>query len=145
MLGGPGSGKGTQCSNIVRDYGFVHLSAGDLLREEQKRESPNAELINTYIKEGKIVPVEITVNLIKTAMQSNMDKGKHYFLVDGFPRNQNNLDGWEGIMNEFAEVKFVLFFDCPEAVMEERLLSRGKTSGRADDNIDSIKKRWVAY
>ena len=141
VLGGPGSGKGTQCANIVRDFGFIHLSAGDLLRQEQQRSGPNAELINTYIKEGKIVPVEITVSLIKNAMQENIGKGRHYFLVDGFPRNQNNLEGWDGIMRDFAEVSFVLFFDCPEEVMEQRLLSRGKTSGRADDNIESIKKR----
>ena len=74
VLGGPGSGKGTQCADIVRDYGFVHLSAGDLLREEQKKETENAELIKSYIKEGKIVPVEITVKLIKAAMEAARKK-----------------------------------------------------------------------
>lgn len=145
VLGGPGSGKGTQCSNIVRDYGFVHLSAGDLLRAEQQRETDNAELIKTFIKEGKIVPVEITVALIKQAIDENMAKGNYYFLVDGFPRNHNNLEGWEKLMSEHSNLSFCLFFDCPEEVMEQRLLNRGLTSGRADDNIDSIKKRFKTF
>ena len=60
VLGGPGSGKGTQCGNMVKEYGFVHLSAGDLLRAERNRGGPNADLINSYIAEGKIVPIKIT-------------------------------------------------------------------------------------
>ena len=65
VLGGPGAGKGTQCERIVSNFGFVHLSAGDLLREERTSGSKDGELIENYIKEGKIVPVEITINLIK--------------------------------------------------------------------------------
>ena len=69
VLGGPGSGKGTVCKKLVDNYGYVHLSAGDLLRAERNSGSSNAEMINTYIKEGKIVPVEVTVKLIKKAME----------------------------------------------------------------------------
>jgi len=65
VLGGPGSGKGTQCANIVREYGFVHLSAGDLLREERKAGGTTGELIDKCIVEGTIVPVEITIGLLK--------------------------------------------------------------------------------
>jgi UMP-CMP kinase len=69
VLGGPGSGKGTQCAKIVEKYGFVHLSAGDLLRAERNSGSKDAELINNIIIAGEIVPVEITVKLIKKAMK----------------------------------------------------------------------------
>ena len=86
VLGGPGSGKGTMCTNLVNEYGFVHLSAGDLLREERDSGSQQAELINQIILEGKIVPVEITVNLIKKAMLKNGWEAQK-FLIDGFPRN----------------------------------------------------------
>src|ERR1700761_3139872 len=66
VLGGPGAGKGTQCANLVRDYGFKHLSAGDLLREEQNRPgSEFGEMIKTYIKEGQIVPMEVTIQLLE--------------------------------------------------------------------------------
>lgn len=85
VLGGPGAGKGTQCANLVRDYGFAHLSAGDLLREEQDRPgSQYGEMIRQLIKEGTIVPMEVTVRLLENAMGREMkDKGKHKFLIDG--------------------------------------------------------------
>ena len=70
VLGGPGSGKGTYCKKLVTEYDFVHLSAGDLLRAERDCGSENAKLINNYIVEGKVVPVEITCSLIKQAMEN---------------------------------------------------------------------------
>ena len=68
VLGGPGSGKGTLCNDLVRDYKFIHLSAGELLRESRDSGSPEGELINQTILAGKIVPVDITANLLKQAM-----------------------------------------------------------------------------
>lgn len=92
MLGGPGSGKGTQCSKIVEVFGYIHLSAGDLLREERQSGSELAEMINTNIKEGKIVPAEVTVGLLRTAMEKS---GATKFLIDGFPRDADNLSCWQ--------------------------------------------------
>ena len=84
VLGGPGAGKGTQCANLVRDYGFQHLSAGDLLRAEQARPgSEFGELIKGYIKDGKIVPMEVTVALLENAMRDGIEKGNTKFLIDG--------------------------------------------------------------
>ena len=85
ILGPPGAGKGTQCANLVRDYGFKHLSAGDLLREEQERAgSEFGEMIKSYIKDGKIVPMEVTIQLLENAMKTAMDKeNKSLFLIDG--------------------------------------------------------------
>ncbi|KAF2033745.1 UMP-CMP kinase [Setomelanomma holmii] len=145
VLGGPGAGKGTQCAKIVSDYGFKHLSAGDLLREEQDRPgSEFGEMIKTYIKEGTIVPMEVTVQLLENAMKASIEGGneKGLFLIDGFPRKLDQAHAFERTV---VPSKFTLFFDCSEAVMEERLLNRGKTSGRADDNIESIKKRFRTF
>ena len=142
VLGGPGAGKGTQCSLIVQNYGYVHLSAGDLLREERNSGSELADMINNFIKEGKIVPAEITVGLLKTAMEKS---GSSKFLVDGFPRDMDNLKCWQTQMNDFAVVKFLLFLDCPQNIMLDRLLERGKSSGRIDDNEESIRKRFRVY
>lgn len=143
VLGGPGSGKGTQCAKLVKDYGFKHLSAGDLLREEQDRPgSEFGEMIKTYIKEGTIVPMEVTIQLLENAMRSAMDEGKKGFLIDGFPRKLDQAHAFE---RSVVPSKFTLFFDCPEDVMQERLLNRGKTSGRADDNEESIKKRFKTF
>lgn len=86
VLGGPGAGKGTQCAFLVRDFGFVHLSAGDLLRAEQDR--PNSEfgnLIKENIRDGLIVPMEVTVQLLENAMEEVISRngGKGKFLIDG--------------------------------------------------------------
>lgn len=144
VLGGPGAGKGTQCQKIVQHFGYVHLSAGDLLREERKRPgSQFGELIETYIREGKIVPVEITCSLLENAMETS---GKDKFLIDGFPRNQNNLEGWNKALSDKIQLQFVLFFDCPLEICLERCLKRGESgSGRSDDNADSLKKRFNTY
>ena len=146
VLGGPGAGKGTQCANLVRDYHFTHLSAGDLLRAEQERPgSEFGELIKTYIKSGKIVPMEITIQLLENAIAAVLEKtsdGKGKFLIDGFPRKMDQAVKFE---ESVVPAKFVLFFDCPEEEMQKRLLKRGETSGRSDDNEESIKKRFRVF
>jgi UMP-CMP kinase len=143
VLGGPGAGKGTQCSRMVENFGHVHLSAGDLLRAERARPgSKVGEQIEEHIRKGSIVPVEITCSLIENAMK---ESGKSTFLIDGFPRNQDNLDGWRKQMGDKTKVQAVLFFQCPEQVCVERCLERGKTSGRSDDNVESLSKRIKTY
>ncbi|EPS25948.1 hypothetical protein PDE_00884 [Penicillium oxalicum 114-2] len=149
FLGGPGSGKGTQSANLVRDYGFAHLSAGDLLRAEQLRQgSQYGEMIKTYITEGKIVPMEVTVNLLSNAMREFLDNHppapgtKARFLIDGFPRKLDQAVFFEQTV---CPSELVLFLDCPEDVMEARLLKRGETSGRDDDNAESIRKRFRTF
>lgn len=143
VLGGPGAGKGTQCEKIVEKYKFVHLSAGDLLREErQNPKSQYGEEIEGHIRNGTIVPVQITCSLLRRAMEAS---GQKTFLIDGFPRNKDNLDGWNTAMNEVAEVKMVLFFSCSEEICKDRCLNRGKTSGRSDDNEESLRKRIQTY
>ena len=103
VLGGPGAGKGTQCANLVRDYGFRHLSAGDLLREEQDREgSETGEMIKEYIREGKIVPMETTIKLLENAMKEHTkDKdAKRLFLIDG----ERSLPTQEGSVADRLQV-----------------------------------------
>ena len=117
----------------------MHLSAGDLLRAERESGSALATMINEFIRDGKIVPAEITVGLLKKAMFAS---GGKKFLIDGFPRNLDNLASWNSTMAHVSQTVFMLFLDCPEKVMESRLLKRGETSGRNDDNAESIRKRY---
>lgn len=144
VLGGPGAGKGTQCQNIVREFGFVHLSAGDLLREERNKPgSQYGELIEDHIKRSEIVPVDITLSLLLSAMEKS-EKSK--FLIDGFPRNKDNLDGWDRKMTGKVDLLFVLYFDCPAEVCIERCLKRGaQGSGRVDDNMEVLRKRIQTF
>mmetsp|Transcript_1774 Transcript_1774/g.3894 ORF Transcript_1774/g.3894 Transcript_1774/m.3894 type:complete len:246 (-) Transcript_1774:178-915(-) len=147
VLGGPGAGKGTQCQLLSDNLGWAHLSAGDLLRAERKKEgSELADVINKNISEGKIVPSEITVTLIKNAMAELREaKGQTKFLIDGFPRSEGNVNSWKEVVGEKARVECVLFFECPEDILTSRLLERAKTSGRNDDSIDVIRKRFATY
>ncbi|XP_042407540.1 UMP-CMP kinase 3-like isoform X2 [Zingiber officinale] len=138
VLGGPGSGKGTQCSKIVENFGFTHLSAGDLLRAEIKSGSENGTMISNMIKEGKIVPSEVTVELLRKAI---LESGNNKFVIDGFPRNEENRVAFENVTK--LEPEFILFFDCPEEEMEQRLL--GRNQGRDDDNIETIRKRFGVF
>ncbi|KAI5564855.1 hypothetical protein BDE02_14G086700 [Populus trichocarpa] len=138
VLGGPGSGKGTQCPKIVEHFGFRHLCAGDLLQAEIESESENGTMIQNFKKEGKIVPSEITVKLLQQAMQQSDNKR---FIIDGFPRNEENRAAFENIVR--IKPEFVLFFDCPEEQLTKRILNRNQ--GRVDDNIETIGKRLKVY
>lgn len=146
VLGGPGAGKGTQCAILSDKLNWSHLSAGDLLRAERKSGSDLAEIINAKISSGQIVPSSITVTLIKNAMeQIRKENGNTKFLIDGFPRSAENCTIWEEKMADSSTVKFVLFLHCPEEVMTGRLLERAKTSGRNDDNLETIRKRFKTF
>ncbi|KAF9617160.1 hypothetical protein IFM89_034311 [Coptis chinensis] len=138
VLGGPGSGKGTQCEKIVETYGFTHLSAGDLLRQAISSNYEDSAMIFNTIKEGKIVPSEVTVQLIQRAIESSSN---YKFLIDGFPRSEENRVAFEKIIG--AEPDVVLFFDVPEEEMVKRVL--GRNQGRIDDNIDTVKKRLEVF
>ncbi|XLS82911.1 hypothetical protein HN51_048742 [Arachis hypogaea] len=125
VLGGPGSGKGTQCTNIAKLFGYTHLSAGDLLRAESESDSENGIMIKNVMKEGKIVLSEVT------------DK----FLIDGFPCNDENRAAFENVTG--IEPAFVLYFDCSVEEMERRLLNRNQA--REDDKIETIKKQFKIF
>eukprot|EP00798_Chlamydomonas_sp_ICE-L_P013611 gene13611-19486_t len=154
VLGGPGCGKGTQCDKIKATYeGVVHLSAGDLLRAEVASGSEvgakcealmkECKLVGAkceaLMKEGKLVPMTVTISLLKNAMISS---GGSFFLIDGFPRK---LDQGQAFEESIIKCKHVLFFDCPEDEMRKRLLKRGETSGRSDDNEATIIKRFQTF
>jgi adenylate kinase len=140
VLGGPGSGKGTQCARIVNDYGFVHISAGDLLREEIQKGSKDGEMIAGMIREGQIVPHDVTIRLLRAALFKHHDKTK--YLIDGFPRNVEQVKHFCEVV---GKARMTLFFDAPDEVLTERLMERGKDSGRTDDNAEAIAKRLRVY
>ncbi|KAI9091558.1 adenylate kinase-domain-containing protein [Phlyctochytrium arcticum] len=144
VLGGPGCGKGTQCVRIARDYNYAHLSAGDLLRAEVATGSELGKELEQIMKEGGIVPMETTLRLLRNAMYlaALATPPPAGFLVDGFPRQLDQSIAFE---THLRPCKFALFFDCPEDVLIKRLLKRGETSGRGDDNMETIRKRLVTF
>mmetsp|Transcript_16167 Transcript_16167/g.44493 ORF Transcript_16167/g.44493 Transcript_16167/m.44493 type:complete len:246 (-) Transcript_16167:164-901(-) len=145
VLGGPGAGKGTQCQLLQeRLAGWKHLSAGDLLRAQRKKGGELGDLINARIAAGALVPSDVTCQLLLNAMKEATGISK--FLIDGFPRSQENLDAWNTIADSNVQVEFVLCLSCPEEVLTGRLLERGKTSGRVDDaDLTVIRKRYDTF
>jgi len=141
VLGGPGSGKGTQCERLIKRYGFQHLSSGDLLRDEVASGSDKGKELNEMMKNGVLVPRAVVLDLIKQAMLKNLATAKG-FLIDGYPREVEQGEDFE---KEIAPSALVLYFDCSDETMTERLLGRAKSSGRADDNEETIKKRLVTF
>jgi len=146
VLGGPGSGKGTQCAKLVEAFGFEHFSAGDLLRIEAAKDTDAGKELSALMNEGKIVPSHVTIGLLKDAIEaSEIAKAGGAVLVDGFPRKIDQAGEFERIVGGFDGA---LFFDCPEATLEQRLLGRAEAAGteaRADDNVESIKKRFATF
>eukprot|EP00658_Telonema_sp_P-2_P078745 TRINITY_DN7450_c0_g1_i1.p1 TRINITY_DN7450_c0_g1~~TRINITY_DN7450_c0_g1_i1.p1 ORF type:complete len:194 (+),score=45.96 TRINITY_DN7450_c0_g1_i1:726-1307(+) len=138
ILGGPGSGKGTNCERLAKELNFRHFSAGDLLRDEGKKDSELGLKIQGILAEGNIVPSEITVALLKAAIDANSDAVG--FLIDGFPRKFDQADMFE---TGIAKARCVIYLECSEKVMEDRLLSRAATGeGRSDDKLEVIRHRF---
>ena len=143
IVGPPGVGKNTQCDKLVEKYKFIHFGACDLLRAESKKDTEDGKLINSLISQGKIVPVKITCSLLKKAMDEAGKK--NIFLIDGYPRNQDNIDGWNEVFGENYKLITSIILGCDEEMLEKRLLQRAQHSGRSDDKVDVIKKRFKVY
>ncbi|SBT87081.1 UMP-CMP kinase, putative [Plasmodium malariae] len=236
MLGGPGSGKGTQCKLIQDKFDFIHISAGECLREYLRRcennevDKKHQSIVEHCINNGEIVPVHITLELMKIKMENEIEKkkkkkeekgqskkrqeeeelsqkkqdkeeekeekkksfsfkildenvllkninieeynkklkyenciyenkevlkilkknkineeAKYKFIIDGFPRNYDNFDGWMSIIGNYAYVHLCLFLYCDDDNMIERCINRGLISGRVDDNMDTLRKRFETH
>ncbi|EAL51813.1 UMP-CMP kinase, putative [Entamoeba histolytica HM-1:IMSS-B] len=144
ILGGPGAGKGTQCDKLVEKFPITHLSAGELLRAEMARpDSQDGQLISSLIKEGKIVPSHITVKLLLKAIQEHPHK---VFLIDGFPRNEENKNVWEEMADsKIFEVVKCITIDVQRETMKKRIMKRSVDSGRSDDNEVTVLKRFDTF
>nr|XP_054919206.1 uncharacterized protein LOC129380930 [Dermacentor andersoni] len=141
VFGGPGSGKGTQCGKIVEKYGFTHISSGDLLRAEVQSGSDRGKEMNEVMKKGELVPLDIVLQLLKEAIKKDLEKSKG-FLIDGYPRNTEQGDRFEA---EVCKCTHLIYFEVKDETMKTRLLKRGETSGRVDDNEETISKRIKTF
>eukprot|EP00232_Nephroselmis_pyriformis_P031158 CAMPEP_0182863576 /NCGR_PEP_ID=MMETSP0034_2-20130328/6724_1 /TAXON_ID=156128 /ORGANISM="Nephroselmis pyriformis, Strain CCMP717" /LENGTH=610 /DNA_ID=CAMNT_0024995807 /DNA_START=91 /DNA_END=1923 /DNA_ORIENTATION=- len=138
LLGGPGSGKGTQAAKIVARYACVHLSSGDLLRKEVAEGSHLGKMAEKVMASGDLLPTAIMVGIVRGAMlRAWVDHGTKKFLIDGFPRTLEQAASFEEKIGTPARV---ISLDCPQEVMESRCLGRGQ--GRIDDSTDAIMQRY---
>ena len=138
VLGGPGSGKGTQCSMLTDKFTFKHFSGGDLLRAEVDSGSDQGRRINETMKKGELVDASIIIGLLTKAVNSAPGP----YLIDGFPRSEDNLKLWD---QQCGQCAMTLFYNVTEDQMMKRLLKRSETSGRADDNEKTIRERFKTF
>ena len=145
LCGAPGCGKGTQSEFIVEKYGLTHLSTGDLMRHEVTSGSELGQLIESYTSQGQLVPDDVTIQLLEKHIES-LPADTKGLIFDGFPRTLNQAVQLERLMKKRGDKTAILIdINVPEDEIIRRLLERGKTSGRTDDNLETIKKRLVVY
>lgn len=144
LFGPPGSGKGTQSQNIVETYKLQHISTGDLLREEVSKQTPLGVEAQKYMDQGLLVPDEVVIGMISSKIDETPDA--RGFIFDGFPRTKEQAEALDKLL-EFKDtsIKVVLSLEVPEEELVKRLVMRGQTSGRSDDNEEVITKRIKEY
>ncbi len=144
IFGAPGSGKGTQSEELIRRYGFRHISTGELLRAEIKAQTELGQAAAGYINEGHLVPDSLIVDMMEKFISTLVDT--EGIIFDGFPRTIPQAEAMETMLAHHGwKVDIVLNLQVPEEMLIERLLNRGKVSGRSDDNIETIRKRLEVY
>ena len=144
LFGPPGAGKGTQSQFLREKYHLTYISTGEILREEIAAESELGLQVKEIIGKGGLVSDEIVAKIIEKKLSDNRDSAG--FLFDGYPRTVRQAEILDELLAKFdIPLTGVLSLEVPEELLIERMLERGKTSGRADDNLDSIKHRFEEY
>ena len=142
LFGPPGAGKGTQAARLVEKYHLVHLSTGDIFRSNIKEGTDLGQLAKSYIDKGALVPDEVTIGMLEAVVNSNSNaKG---FIFDGFPRTSAQAEALDAFLSsKDTEVSSMLALEVDENELITRLLERGKSSGRADDQDAGIIKNRI--
>lgn len=144
LFGPPGSGKGTQSENIVKNYQLQHISTGDLLREEVTKHTPLGVEARKYMDQGLLVPDEVVIGMISSKIDEMPDA--RGFIFDGFPRTKAQAEALDKLLEfKHTQIDLVLALDVPEKELITRLTGRGATSGRSDDTEEVIVKRIKEY
>lgn len=137
LFGPPGSGKGTQSQNLIAKYGLKHLSTGDLLRSEIALQTPLGIEAKNFIDKGQLVPDEVVIGMISTALETN--PGVAGFLFDGFPRTAAQAEALDKLLQlKKTSITVMLALNVSEEELVKRLLQRGQSSGRSDDTNEII-------
>lgn len=142
LFGPPGAGKGTQAEILKNKYDLVHISTGDVFRYNIKNQTDLGTLAKSYIDKGQLVPDEVTINMLNAEVEKNPEaKG---FIFDGFPRTEAQAEALEVFLKtKDTNVKAMIALEVADDLLVQRLLERGKTSGRPDDSDESIIKNRI--
>jgi len=139
VVGGPGSGKGVLSKRLEQECGVVHLSSGDLLRDEVRRDTVLGRQVREIMERGELVSSAVIVTLMRRVMRSHPGKR---VLLDGFPRSLQNA---HDLVELCGTPQLALHLECDDTILMERILKRGNAGGRADDNIHTALRRLRTY
>ena len=147
LFGPPGSGKGTQAEKLKAHFNLLHISTGDLLRAEIAGGTQLGLAAKQFMDEGKLVPDEVVIGMLGGAVEEAKSKGKQGIIFDGFPRTSAQAQALDNMLLEKGtSVSCVLSLVVDEEELTQRILKRGLTSGRSDDNdVETIRKRVQEY
>lgn len=142
LFGPPGAGKGTQATILKEKYKLIHISTGDVFRYNIKNETELGLSAKSYIDKGHLVPDEVTINMLNAEVDKN--EGANGFIFDGFPRTEAQADALDQLLqSKGTEVSAMIALEVDDKVLVERLLERGKTSGRPDDADENIIRNRI--
>lgn len=145
IFGAPGSGKGTQSELLIEEYGLYHISTGEVLRDLIARGTELGKIADSYISKGNLIPDELMINILADLLDSNPATAGGV-IFDGFPRTINQAKALKVMLSERgSKVHAVVGLEVEDAELIERLIKRGQDSGRADDNLETIKQRLEVY
>ena len=145
IFGAPGSGKGTQSQLMVEKYGFVHISTGDILRDEMQRKTELGILAKRLTDQGQLVPDDMMIAMLSEVYDKSMDD-KHGIIYDGYPRTTAQAEALERMLTERNhQVSAMIELQVPEEELIERIVQRGLNGGRSDDNAETARKRLDVY
>ncbi len=145
IFGAPGSGKGTQSAKLIDKYGLYHISTGEVLRDHIARYTELGKLAKEYISKGHLIPDDVIIELLDDVLNTEA-AAKNGVVFDGFPRTIPQAEALEKLLEKRGtKVSGVIGLEVPEEELVERMLKRGQETGRADDNVDTIKNRLEVY
>ncbi len=145
IFGAPGSGKGTQSENLIKNYGLFHISTGEVLRDQIKRGTDLGKTAESYISKGQLIPDDLMISILADILD-NTPEAKDGVIFDGFPRTIEQAKALRTMLEKRgAKVDAVVGLHVDEDELVKRLLKRGEESGRSDDNLETIKNRLNVY
>lgn len=145
IFGAPGSGKGTQSERLIANYGLHHISTGEVLRDHIKRGTELGKIADSYISKGQLIPDDLMVSILADVLDTQA-AGKKGVIFDGFPRTIPQADALEKMLAERgSKVHAVIGLEVDDDELVDRMIKRGKETGRADDNMETIKNRLNVY
>lgn len=146
IFGAPGSGKGTQSEKLIDRYGLHHISTGELLRDHISRGTRLGKIADSYISKGQLIPDDLMIEVLADVLDSEEEKCKNGIILDGFPRTIPQAKALKKMLKEREKkIDAVVGLEVDQDALVDRMLKRGQTSGRSDDNIDTIKQRLHVY